>query len=102
MKQRELWEELSYRLNAEEIRYVLADERGRRFLWRLFTELFQLDVTSFPQNAGIYALCGKQQAGRILLRACREFDLDKVQLAEREYYAATDRVRKLKEGMENG
>lgn len=101
MKQKPPWEELSYRLNAEEIRYVLADERGRRFLWRLLTELLHLDVTSFPINASVYSLCGKQQAGRILLRACREFDLENVQRAEREYYAATERVRSLKETQEN-
>lgn len=78
----------------DEIAYMLADPRGRRFLWRILTELCQLDVTSFPQNAGIYALCGKQQVGRILLRACREIDLEKTQQAECEYYALLDDLRR--------
>ena len=76
----------------EELKFILRNPLSRRFFWRLLTEHCLLDVTSFPQNAGIYALCGKQQIGRELLRAARVIDLDNVQQAERDYYDLQERL----------
>ena len=87
-------EQLSQRACAEELKFILGNPLSRRFFWRLLTETLQIDVTSFPHNAAIYSLCGKQQAGKILLRAARVVDLDKTHLAEREYYDLQERLQR--------
>ena len=81
----------------EELKFILRNPLSRRFFWRLLTETLLLDVTSFPHNAAIYSLCGKQQAGRELLRAARVVDLDNTQKAEREYYDLQERLRRAAE-----
>lgn len=78
---------------VEELKFILGHPLSRRFFWRLLTEHLLIDVTSFPQNAGVYALCGKQQVGKEILRAARVIDLDSVQKAEREYYELQERLQ---------
>jgi len=90
-------------LNAKscenEIRFMLDDKRGRLFLWRLIVEACHVFDVGFQHNAAAYSLLAKQDIGKILLNAAREIDLEKIQLAEREYHklleeSATEEIQK--------
>lgn len=52
-------------IELDDLRFILADKRGRRFVRRLLesTELF---AVSKVMNASIYALEGKREIGKLL------------------------------------
>lgn len=84
-----------------EIKFILGSPLGRVFLWRLIYEICHTFDSEFQTNASAYVLLGKQQIGKRLLNALRAVNMEKTQLAEREYFELLEHEKQQKEN-ENG
>ena len=77
---------------VNDIRYVLNDKRGRRFLWRLLNECKVFESIWVP-SAGIHYNAGKQDVGHFLMAEI-------VKASEDAYLLMTKEAKLAKENMD--
>ena len=78
----------------QEVRALLDNKLTRRFMMRLVVEACHTFSSGFDYNARAYGILAKREVGLWLLNICREVDLEKTQLAEKEYFEMLKQQRK--------